>query len=115
MFRETPEEKQRRRDRDRERYQEMRKKLCLHCKGTRTIKCRGLCWTCAQRPDLRVLYPSTSKFGRKGTGLKAGPAPLPKAPTTHPPGSAGKLDVMRQRAAKSEQIFHPGDATNDSI
>lgn len=41
------------------------------------------------------------------------PEPLHPArqPTHHEPGSPAKVEVMRQRAARREEIFHPGDAT----
>lgn len=36
--------------------------------------------------------------------------PLPPAPTTAPPGSPEKMDVMAERAAQRVQLHHPRDA-----
>lgn len=37
-----------------------------------------------------------------------------KRPTSHPPGTALKLAVMRQRASRREDVFHPLDATGSA-
>lgn len=39
--------------------------------------------------------------------------PLPDRPTHHLPGTPGKIAVMRRRAAKRQQLFHPDDARLD--
>ena len=38
--------------------------------------------------------------------------PLP-APTSFPPGSPGKVDVMAARVERGEAIWHPLDARHD--
>jgi hypothetical protein len=38
-------------------------------------------------------------------------ASLPKLPTQHAPGTAGKVEVMRERASARTLLFHPQDAT----
>jgi hypothetical protein len=35
---------------------------------------------------------------------------LPAEPTEHPPGSPGKVEVMRERASRRQALFHPLDA-----
>lgn len=38
------------------------------------------------------------------------PDKLPKLPTRHPPGSRGKIEMMRKRIARNEHLHHPNDA-----
>jgi hypothetical protein len=40
----------------------------------------------------------------------AGPAPAPRTPCLHGPGSREKVDIMTLRAARGECLFHPADA-----
>jgi hypothetical protein len=62
---------------------------------------------------LRQLYPSTSKFARRGVDDFSGPARLPAAPTGASPGSPQKVDVLALRARRREALWHPGDAPMD--
>jgi hypothetical protein len=39
--------------------------------------------------------------------------PLPRKPTAHPPGSGGKIRVMRWRYAKGFHIHHPDDRSHN--
>lgn len=59
---------------------------------------------------MKDLYPSTSKYARRGVGNFAGSAPLALAPTAAVPGSPEKVAVMEQRARDRRAIFHPADA-----
>lgn len=52
------------------------------------------------QPDI----PYSSLNGRGGR-------PLPAEPTTTYPGSREKLEVLRERASRREELFHPSDAT----
>lgn len=56
------------------------------------------------------MYPSTSKYARRGVGNVSGTLPLPTRPTTAPPGTPLKIVVMGRRAARGEATFHPADA-----
>lgn len=38
------------------------KKICPECGKLRPTQCRGLCWTCSKKPELRSKYPP--KTGR---------------------------------------------------
>lgn len=38
-----------------------------------------------------------------------GPESVPGQPTDAPPGSARKVRVLMERAARREALFHPGD------
>jgi hypothetical protein len=59
---------------------------------------------------VKELYPSTSKFARRGIDNFNGKAPLPALPTTAAPGSPEKLAVMEERARKKQSLWHPLDA-----
>lgn len=52
------------------------------------------------------MYPSTSKFGRRGAG-SCGYA-LPE-PTEALPGSPEKMAVLEERARRGLALWHPGD------
>ena len=85
--------------------------LCRHCKKTKANRPRGLCWSCYYKPGVRELFPSTSKFARRGVPNFCGKAPLPELATTAAPGSEEKIRVLMERAAKKQALWHPGDAT----
>ena len=85
--------------------------LCRHCQKTHASRPRGLCWTCYYAPGVRDLYPSTSKFARRGVGNFNGAAPLPDFPTNAEPGSEEKIQILMARAQRRQALFHPDDAT----
>jgi hypothetical protein len=62
---------------------------------------------------VRRLYPSTSKFARRGIGNFHGWVALPARPTLAPPGSPAKVNVLAQRARHHEALWHPLDAPMD--
>lgn len=84
--------------------------LCRHCQKTKSNRPRGLCWTCYYTAGVRELYPSTSKFARRGVGNFNGNAPLPDRPTDAPPGSEAKILILAERARLKQALFHPADA-----
>jgi hypothetical protein len=88
--------------------------ICRHCKKTKSNRPRGLCWSCYYKPGVRDLYPSTSKFARRGVGNFNGVAPLPADSTDALPGSEAKILILMERAARREALWHPEDATMDS-
>jgi hypothetical protein len=83
--------------------------LCRHCQRTVANRPRGLCWSCYYTPGLRDLYPSTSKFGRRGLDDFYGEAPRPPMPTRALPGSPEKIAVLQERAMKRQALWHPED------
>lgn len=85
--------------------------LCRHCNKASVNRPRGLCWSCYYAPGVRELYPSTSKFARRGVGNFNGVAPLPPEPTDAAPGSPEKVAILEQRARLKQSLWHPGDAT----
>jgi hypothetical protein len=86
--------------------------LCRHCQRVPSNRPRGLCWSCYYTPGVRDLYPSTSKFARRGVGDFNGQAALPE-PTDAPPGSPEKVAVLAQRARLGQALWHPRDAPMD--
>jgi hypothetical protein len=74
---------------------------------------RGLCWSCYYTPGVRDLYPSTSKFARRGVGDFNGRACLPPRPTAALPGTPEKVAVLIERARLRQDLWHPADAPMD--
>jgi len=86
--------------------------LCRNCNRVRANRPRGLCWSCYYTPGVRELYPSTSKFARRGISDFNGRAALP-VPTDAAPGSAEKVAVLERRARLGQSLWHPQDAPMD--
>jgi hypothetical protein len=72
-----------------------------------------LCWSCYYTPGVRELYPSTSKFARRGVGDFNGRARLPPQPTAALPGTPEKLAILCERARLRQALWHPQDAPMD--
>lgn len=82
---------------------------CRHCRRAKVNRPRGLCWTCYYTPGVVALYPSTSKYARRGVGHgHRVHAPLPE-PTDALPGTPEKLAVLAARSAAGQQLHHPAD------
>jgi hypothetical protein len=89
--------------------------LCRHCNRVRANRPRGLCWSCYYKPGVRDLYPSTSKYARRGPDDFLGKASLPTAPTGALPGTLEKVAILEQRASLRQALWHPLDAPNDYL
>ena len=87
--------------------------LCRHCNKVKSNRPRGLCWSCYYRPGVRELFPSTSKFARRGVGDFNGRTSLP-TPTNALPGTPEKIAVLEQRAQMRQSLWHPNDARVES-
>ena len=83
--------------------------LCRHCQKVKSNRPRGLCWSCYYKPGVRELYPSTSKFARRGVVDFNGRARMPE-PTNALPGTPEKVAVLELRARLGQQLWHPLDA-----
>jgi hypothetical protein len=59
---------------------------------------------------VKDIYPSTSKYARRGVGNMCGNAPIAQEPTTAAPGTPEKMAVMEDRARKRQALWHPLDA-----
>lgn len=92
----------------------MQRKLCRHCFRGLVIRPRGLCWKCYYKPGVLALYPSTSKYARRGTGCydTKTKTQLPE-PTQAIPGSPEKIAIIEQRLAAGLALHHPDDAKAD--
>jgi len=82
--------------------------MCRHCGRAKVCRPRGLCWSCYYRPGVRDLYPSTSKFVRRGCGV-TGSGTLSRRPTAAQPGTPEKIRVLQRRAAAGLSLWHPRD------
>ena len=85
---------------------------CRHCQLRHATRPRGLCWLCYESRKVRSLYPSTSKFGRRGVGLNCH-AGKPQKSTSAPPGTAERVEVMAARAERGEELWHDRDSERD--
>jgi hypothetical protein len=88
--------------------------LCRHCQKVRSNRPRGLCWSCYYKPGVRELYPSTSKFARRGVSDFTGQSALAARPTNALPGTPEKIAVLIERARLGLALWHPLDATLES-
>jgi hypothetical protein len=88
----------------------MKCQICRHCQKSKVNRPRGLCWSCYYTPGVKEMYPSTSKFARRGVGNFSGAAPLPPHPTATLPGTPEKLAILMERARLKQSLFHPDDA-----
>ena len=70
--------------------------ICKHCQKSKVNRPRGLCWSCYYTPGVKELFPSTSKYARRGVGNFTGNAPLSPEPTT--------AEMMRLIAVKSSSV-----------
>src|SRR5205823_4268683 len=84
--------------------------FCRHCLEAPVSRPRRLCWACYYTPGVRDLYPSTSKFGRRGDGNFYRNVPLPTFPTPARPGTPAKIAVLEERVRLKQSLWHPGDA-----
>jgi hypothetical protein len=87
--------------------------LCRHCQKARVNRPRGLCWCCYYTPHVRELYPSTSKFARRGVSDFNGRATPTAIPTAALPGTREKVAILEERARTRQDLWHPRDATLD--
>ena len=87
--------------------------LCRHCHRAKANRPRGLCWTCYYAPGVRDLYPSTSKYARRGFADTYATPALDAEPTTARPGSPEKAAVLARRAALGMTLWHPQDEALD--
>jgi hypothetical protein len=88
--------------------------ICRHCNAHRANRPRGLCWTCYYTPGVRVKYPSTSKFARRGVGDFNGRVTPAAVPTAAVPGSPEKVEILIERARLKQALWHPHDAPMDA-
>lgn len=89
--------------------------MCRHCNRVPSNRPRGLCWSCYYTPGVRDLYPSTSKFARRGVCDFNGKIKPPSGPTSAMPGTEEKVAILEQRAARGEGLWHPADAPMDRL
>jgi len=84
-------------------------KLCRHCNERNGTKGRGLCWKCAKDPEIKALYPSTSKFAVRGIPDGFAARPCPPEPTGIPQGTEDRIKLYRQRLEAGFHWSHEHD------
>jgi len=89
--------------------------VCKHCSRSKVNRPRGLCWSCYYTPGVKEMYPSTSKYARRGVGNRTGVRPLPPFPTTAGPGTPEKMAVLEERARDGFALWHPHDADETGV
>jgi hypothetical protein len=87
---------------------------CRNCRRVESNRPRGLCWSCYYTPGVRELFPSTSKFARRGLGNGYVVEPPLPEPTDATPGSLEKVAVLEERARIGVSLWHPNDAPMDA-
>ena len=88
--------------------------ICRHCSKCKVNRPRGLCWSCYYTAGVKEMYPSTSKYARRGEGNFTGDAPLAALPTLATPGTAAKLAVLAERVKMKLSLWHPHDARHET-
>lgn len=84
-------------------------KDCRHCQLKPAVRARGLCAHCFADPSIRDRYPTLATF-RHGHGSDPTQKRTVGQPTSALPGTQAKLQVLCDRAAANEILFHPDDA-----
>jgi hypothetical protein len=84
--------------------------ICKHCEKSKVNRPRGLSWSCYYTPGVKDMYPSTSKYARRGVGNFTGNAPVAARPTCYAPGTPEKMAVLEERAKNKQALWHPFDA-----
>ena len=83
---------------------------CRHCAHPRVSRPRGLCHRCySLTPGVRELYPSDSRYARRGVGNGNRAGTPPAVPCPHPQGSPERMEMLGRRAEAGEALWHPGD------
>jgi len=83
---------------------------CRRCRVRVGYCRRGLCHSCCNVPGVLEAVPVVLNTR---TDLRVGGSPPtrpPADPCPHPPGSAGRVETYRARAAAGEFLYHPADA-----
>lgn len=89
---------------------------CVHCKVTKFLRPRGLCYRCYYTPGVKDQYPSY--WNQRGTPRPDedpdfNGAAKPCQPTASMPGTEEKIRVLMDRVAAKEELHHPEDAQGD--
>jgi hypothetical protein len=64
---------------------------------------------CFYAPGVREQYPSVSKFAPKRKKVKVHAGYVVPEATAALPGTAAKVAILEQRAARKESLWHPDD------
>jgi len=87
------------------------RRICRHCEEYPVSRPKGLCYRCSKTPGVRGMYPTTSKYARRGVGRNDDAGVTLPLPTDALPGTPEKLAVLMRRAASGKRLWHPDDPT----
>lgn len=79
---------------------------CIHCGRIRYHSIRGLCWSCYHTAEVLAKYPVAVNYHERdfyGSGA------MPEESCNHRPGTAEKMEVLTERAAAKQRLWHPRD------
>jgi hypothetical protein len=87
---------------------------CRHCKKNKIFRPRGLCVKCFYTPGIAQKYPKLSRRRAAEVWNRLAKQKLHRQPepVLALPGSDKKLQILAERAAKGQQLFHDGDWFN---
>jgi len=92
---------------------------CRHCRRPKGyLRPRRLCAACYRDPNVRRRYAPriNQNSGRRrpdGAPDLCGRRPPPAEPTRSLPGSEQRIRELMRRAARQEDLHHPGDRRDD--
>ena len=87
---------------------------CSWCRD-RIARKRGLCLVCALDKAILAGAPKpTYRSGASEIGVNQA-TELDESPCPHPPGSLGKIERLIERAERGVLLWHPDDATHESM
>ena len=82
--------------------------ICKHCEKSKVNRPRGLCWSCYYPPGVKDMYPSTSKYARRGVGNFTGNAPVAARPQRKPAANGGLRPTASSLAIVHESMPKQG-------
>jgi len=84
--------------------------MCRHCLERRATRAKQLCWHCSADASIRTQYQSTSKYAYRSQHERLFAARPCSEPTSTRPGTPERMEVLAQRAARCEDLWHRADA-----
>ena len=88
--------------------------ICCHCYIDKSGGGRGICNRCYKDIGIRQKYAPHASY-KTGHGLKMGTVTDEWQPTEYLPGTPEKVNVLVYRASRGWPLWHPNDATHESM
>ena len=90
----------------------MNKNPCRNCHGPHASRARGLCYRCYVDEQIRCRFPPLCSYGVHFVDFD-GSSLGPKRRTKFLPGSKKKIELLRKRSGRLENLWHGEDARRD--